>query len=339
MYVLVMCLLMISRGACLHATIQHSTVMCLLATVGGLKLDSLAEAEAQTKDSSLLRSDRFPFQYVLFGHVPKTGGTSMRSILQTLSGSRHQSVQVCYNDVACSASVNGKLSTLPHITKFTRQDSTNQIVYGHGVQEDFATHWGLDGSHAARVIMMRDPIHLIASRYHHGVRAKTPGFHGVSFDDFVHGDMCENVILNYVHFVLADFGPADMAHLTSLINYLQGVRNSTNVLFLRTENYKASVNRLARFLGASPSEEQQLPLPTLNAASKEYELELKKSSFARLQTMCKPLQLVYDLAVEQEGQADSLDTAERALQASEVRIQNDIARLTIRSPTFVEEEY
>jgi len=308
----------------------------LLPTVDGLNLNSFAEAEAQNTYPSLHRTDRFPFQYVLFGHVPKTGGTSMREILQVLSGLRQQSVQVCYNSVACE---DLELSELPNITTFTREDSTNQIVYGHGVQDDFATHWGLEGAHAARVIMIRDPVHLIASHYQHGVRYQTPGFHGVSFDDFVYGGMLEQVIFYYTHFVFADFGHADMANLTRFIHHLQGVRNSTNMLFLRTENYKTSVKRLAHFLGASPSEEQQLPLPTLNSASQEYRIELNESSFARLQAMCRPLHLVYDLAVEQEGQAESLDTEQRRLQAQEVRSQNEIARLTIRSPPFVEHEY
>lgn len=313
-----------------------------LAAVDGLKLDSLAEAEAHSKHTALRRSDRFPFQYVLFGHVPKTGGTSMREILQAFSGLRQQSVQVCYNTVACEDSVNGELSELPNITTFTRQDSTNQIVYGHGVKDDFATHWGLDETHAARVMMIRDPIHLIASHYQHGVRDRTPGVYGLSFEDFVNGGnggMLEQMIHGYAHFVFAEFGPADMANLTRFIHHLQGVRNSTNMLFLRAENYKASVRRLAHFLGVSPSEEQQLPLPTRNVAPQEYQIQLNKSSFARLQAMCRPLYLVYDLAVEQERQAESLDTEERGLQAQEVRFQNQIARLRIRSPTFVENEY
>jgi len=54
--------------------------------------------------------------------------------------------------------------------------------------------------------------------------------------------------------------------------------------------------------------------------------------------MCKPLYMVYDLAVEQESQAEGIDTLHRELQAPEVRIQNEIVRLTVRSPTFVEDE-
>lgn len=305
----------------------------------GLRLNSLAShREFQNSRFSLRHKNRFPFERVLFGHVPKTGGTSMRSILQGLCGLRQQSLQVCYNTVECDSPVILTLAKEPHTKTFERKDATNQIVYGHGVTADFGARWGLKGAQVARVMMLRDPLVWVASRYEHGVRASTPGFAGVSFGNFVEGHMLETTIPEYMQYLMVDSGSADMTNVSSFMHHWQGARESANILLLRTENYEVSVMRLARFLGLSQTEVQRISVPRKNSAPTDYVVSLRRSQLIRLQTKCRPMYIAYDLAVEQERLAEHFDANQSTLGGPAVAFQNDVAHLTVRSAMFVEHE-
>merc|ERR1719145_80387 len=101
-------------------------------------------------------------------------------------------------------------------------------------------------------------------------------------------------------YLMVDAGSADTTNFSSFMRNWQGARKSANILLLRTENYKVSVMRLARFLGLSQSEVQRISVPRKNSAPTDYVVSLRRSQLTRLQTSCRPMYMAYDLAVEQE---------------------------------------
>jgi hypothetical protein len=235
---------------------------------------------------------RFDASCVFFAHVPKTGGTTMRRVLTTLSHARSQKLEVCYNSIECDAPINEDLARRdPNIAADVLDDKcrNNQIVYGHMIIPEFAEYHAMPTTHAVWVAMIREPMAWAVSMYKEFYGTKR--YEG-SFEQWVQDGRHKNNMYNYF---------LDPHHITeSIEKRAWDWLKSRRVLTLFTEDYVNCVRELARFLGATSAEESAMVHATSashNVRPDEmYNVTLSQASFEVLRTDLEAFYTVYDIA-------------------------------------------
>jgi len=273
----------------------------------------------------------FPFELVLFPHLPKVGGTSMRGALVELCRARGQKLQVCYNDLRCTDKMaNGNLTE--HNVSVLRTNhfdydavmtwglnnvsfSDNQIVYGHGVRAGFERTWGLAQNFAthAHIAVLREPLPLLLSAWADQSRDHRFPNYNLTLDQWISRGKAEAFVDYYLSFFVdievpdpwdpqrpAAFEPSNgvpiLASTPHWKELLTAAVEAPNSLMLLQDNWESSLDRLAKFLHLIPVE-RDLMLHALGKAensSPAVEVCLQKDNLARLIKAAEPLQFLYN---------------------------------------------
>lgn len=222
----------------------------------------------------------------------------MREVLRRLSHARSQKLEVCYNGIECEASVNQELARRESdVAANTLQDKcqSNQIIYGHGVGPGFAEHHGIPIEHAVWIAMIREPMNWAVSLYKE--KSGSQGYKG-SFEHCVQEGCVQNAIQGSYVAKFVGFNDSQKPLNERARKWMK----SKQVLTLFTEEYSASVHRLAKFLGASPEEELAMiraaAKPQNVKPTKKYNVQLSRASLEKLKKDLEPADTVYNRALD-----------------------------------------
>lgn len=301
---------------------------CCLGAAGALKIHDQMGAAAPAPGEGAAGSQRLPYPWNLVAHVPYTGGTTFRRVLEELAAMRSQNVQLCYKSPECEVRKEELQASIDaeeeHWMPFDNSQE-NQIVFGHGVTMDFAQKWGLPKASVATVVMVRDPILHMVSQYKHKRLAGEPGV-ATSFEEWiVSGQMVEAA-----SFIMRFYVPDYDATLpkTEIRKRVESMMGQISMLALPMEEYQESVRRLADFVLASPSEKERLVQSSLKPDGRrldDFVFSMHKSAWSRFLDDIKPLQFVHDYAVSR------VSTENRTFVSVEAK------RMKSRNPVISEE--
>lgn len=297
---------------------------------------------------------RFPFDLVLWSHLPKTGGTTMRHALAQLCTNRGQKLQVCYPDLNCTghsglAFQYGPKPEMPGEDGIIlwRQNLVeekpnlgDQIVYGHGVQAGFEHAWvsGQALSHA-RVFVLREPTSWLISTWSHQNRHDWMPNYNMSLDTWIQQGKAEAFVDFYASFFIdievpnpwetpSAFQPSSgipvLASRPDWRQLLADAVQNPNSLMMFQDSWNISLDRLGEFLQLTSSEHDHLSSAvsiTENKAPQRapVEVSLKKDNRDRLAKAIEPLQYLYNEVAQNydvpiAGRPSLLDVQTRAQQ-------------------------
>lgn len=242
---------------------------------------------ASVVDGKPFAQVRFPYSKILVSHVPKTGGTSLRNVIEQICRARGQALQVCYGRPSCDYEIHAM-----HWDNFVLFDplSENQVVYGHMVKADFPKYWSLDPTNIAQVRMLRDPCALMVSN--HGHHCRSDGWCD-TFEDFIRSGQMEERASAYLRY----FIEAPAINKPELLReQIHAAAHANRTLTLSTDLYAESVRRLVLFLGGSKHEADHFvsAIPTLNYHPQGVQ-NVSVEAFQMMQRVLAPLDLLYSL--------------------------------------------
>lgn len=287
-------------------------------SLGFLQVDLKRTQVQQHKALALKTNVRFPFDIILFAHIPKTGGTAMRPALNALSQARGQQLQVCYNDLHCSAPVNDELTSIEGTTRFASHDPhpTSQIVFGHGLKAKFQHTWGLDNAHVAHIRVFREPVLLLLSAWHHQAREPAWQNFNMTIDEWIEQGKAEafaDFFLSY--FVEMDVEdpwdqwmradrPSSGIQASNMNQYwkdkVDAAIGSGDSLVLKHGDWSKGMGRLRTFLNLTNSEHNALFKASQRQRNvdprktKLSEYLVKESNYHRLRKSTELLSYMYD---------------------------------------------
>lgn len=246
----------------------------------------------------LKRGGALTFQNISWYHFPKTGGTTMRSLLYKVSKLEGYNLTTVYG-------IPNECEMIPfscHVGK------APYISYGHE-RDPFTKSKG----DTLRIMMIRDPLSWLISRMQHEVRKmKTSDLKmsaaliqfGPRYFNFL-GDEIRVEVMRWFNFLVKPPGkglttPLDYYRLLEAIG--QEFRERT--LILTTEHYEQSLALLARVFDTphfQPPRTQEQSLPRINEAF-EWQQEGKMASAEELKQLSHLLEAhmaVYHLALQE----------------------------------------
>lgn len=289
----------------------------------------LQRSHKARKTKSTHAQIRFPFELVLFPHLPKVGGSTMRGALRDLCRARGQKLQFCYNDIRCTdenalaweelALTANQSDHDPYYTPWglhNVSDAANQIVYGHGVRAGFERAWGLDNSTTrARIAVLREPVSLLLSAWAHQNRQSSYPNYNLTLDQWISAGKAEAFVDYYASFFLVDFEAPDpwdprnpaafevssgspiLTNNPAWRHQLADALDAPNILVLLQDDWEWSMDQLAHFLHLVPTErDRMLSILQGNVTNLApgVDIHLRKDNFARLTKAVEPLQFIYN---------------------------------------------
>lgn len=248
----------------------------------------------------------------------------MRRVLQTFAKQRGLRVQLCYGDNCVDPITNFLLGEATGALAGTLVNSlsadkcvVDKIIYGHGVYGNVAATLQLPEAGAAWIAMVREPMPWAVSQYKEAFGTKQ---FGGSFDAWV---QTGKAAITWVNHILHCAPDAE----TMVQKWNEWVEQK-HPLILFTEEYEASVSKLADFVGATPETKQQMLAAISRANTRSastYAVTLSQDSVLKLQKMLEPTQQIYnDLLSKSETQK-----TKSSWQMDAVEGESGMVRITI----------